>query len=441
MLTRLLHCAQGCVVICIQFIVKVRREVVIPERVIIVGAGIVGVSTGIWLRRFSDADVTIIDRLPPGEGTSHGNAGVIAACSVAPVTAPGLVRKAPGMLMNPDFPLFMRWGYFPKLLPWLLKYLSNANDSDTRRISKGLTTIVADSVDQHKAMVANTSAAGWVQDCDYSFAYKDRAGFEGDAYTWGLRRDAGFEPVLREGPEAREYEPNLSPNVGLLATMQDHAFIRDPGGYVKALAAVFEALGGEIVQAEIKDFELTDDRITGVVTDQGRKPCDRAVLATGVWSKPMMKKLGLSIPIETERGYHIIWKDATGGPSHPIMVASGKFVATPMAAGLRCAGVVEFGGLDAGASKAALDLLRKQAKAAFPNLEAAEEIEWLGHRPAPSDSLPLIGEVRATGVYTAFGHHHIGLTGGAKTGRIVAGLVANQPTNTDIGAFDPMRFA
>jgi D-amino-acid dehydrogenase len=290
-------------------------------------------------------------------------------------------------------------------------------------------------------MVANTSAAGWVQDCDYSFAYKDRAAFEGDAYTWGLRRDAGFEPVLREGPEAREYEPNLSPDVGLLATMQDHAFIRDPGGYVKALAAVFEALGGEIVQAEIKDFDLTDDRITGVVTDQGRKPCDRAVLATGVWSKPMMKKLGLSIPIETERGYHIIWKDATGGPSHPIMVASGKFVATPMAAGLRCAGVVEFGGLDAGASKAALDLLRKQAKAAFPNLEAAEEIEWLGHRPAPSDSLPLIGEVRATGVYTAFGHHHIGLTGGAKTGRIVAGLVANQPTNTDIGAFDPMRFA
>jgi len=256
-----------------------------------------------------------------------------------------------------------------------------------------------------------------------------------------LRREAGFEPVLREGREAREYEPNLSPDVGLLATMQDHAFIRDPGGYVKTLAGVFEALGGEVVQAEIKDFELTDDKITGVLTDQGRKECDRAVLASGVWSKPMMKKLGLSIPIETERGYHIIWKDATDGPSHPIMVASGKFVATPMAAGLRCAGVVEFGGLEAGPSKPALELLRKQAKAAFPNLKASGEVEWLGHRPAPSDSLPLIGEVRATGVYTAFGHHHIGLTGGAKTGRIVAGLVANQPTNTDIGAFDPMRFA
>ncbi len=408
---------------------------------IIVGAGIVGVASGIWLRRFSDAEVTIIDRLPPGEGTSHGNAGVIAACSIAPVTAPGLMRKAPGMLMNPDFPLFMRWSYFPRLLPWLMKYMSNANDADTRRIAGGLAKIAADSVDQHKALVAGTNAAAWMQDSDYSFAYNNRAAFDADAYTWGLRKDAGFTPVLREGNAAREFEPNLSPDIGLIATMQDHAFVRDPGNYVKALAAEFQTLGGILLQAEIKDFDLVDDQIKGVVTDQGSKPCDRAILATGVWSKPMMQKLGLSIPIESERGYHIIFKDAVGVPSHPIMVASGKFVATPMAAGLRCAGVVEFGGLDAGPSKAPLKLLRKQAEAAFPNLEAAEEVEWLGHRPAPSDSLPLIGQVRATGVYTAFGHHHIGLTGGAKTGRIVAGLVANQPTNTDIGDFDPMRFA
>ena len=112
-----------------------------------------------------------------------------------------------------------------------------------------------------------------------------------------------------------------------------------------------------------------------------------------------------------------------------------------MAAGLRCAGVVEFGGLDAGPIPAALALLRKHTKAAFPNLTHGEEIEWLGHRPAPSDSLPLIGEIRNTGIHTAFGHHHIGLTGGPKTGRMVAGLVADQPVNTDLKAFSPMRFA
>ncbi|MEO0524016.1 MAG: FAD-dependent oxidoreductase [Pseudomonadota bacterium] len=412
-----------------------------PDRVIIAGAGIVGVSTGIWLRRTGDAQVTIIDRLAPGEGTSHGNAGVIAACSVAPVTAPGLVRKAPRMLANPDFPLFIRWGYFPKLLPWLLKYLSHANDSDTRRIAKGLATVVEDSVAQHKALVDDTDAARYVHESDYSFAYADRTAFDADTYTWALRREAGFEPLIREGSAVHEYEPNLTPEVGLLATMQDHGFVHDPGGYVKALAVEFEKLGGKVLQAEIRDLDLTDGKITGVQTDAGAYRCDRAILATGVWSKPLMQKLGLKIPIETERGYHIVFKDAPGGPSHPIMVASGKFVATPMVDGIRCAGVVEFGGLSAGPSRPALQLLRRQAKESFPNLSCSEEVEWLGHRPAPSDSLPLIGQVGETGVFAAFGHHHIGLTGGPKTGRITAGLVADKPVNTDISAFDPMRFA
>ncbi|MEM1361172.1 MAG: FAD-dependent oxidoreductase, partial [Pseudomonadota bacterium] len=387
------------------------------------------------------ADVTIIDRLSPGEGTSHGNAGVLAACSVVPVTAPGLIGKAPKMLLDPKFPLFLRWGYFPKLTPWLLKYLSHANDKDTRRIATGLTTITSDCVAQHQALVAGTKAADWVQESDYSFAYANRAAFEGDGYTWALRREVGFEPILREGSELREFEPALAPSVGCLATVKDHGYVRDPGGYVKTLAAAFEELGGKIHQAEIQDFDTAEDAVTAALTSLGRIPCDRMILATGVWSKSLMRKLGLTIPLESERGYHIVFRDAEGGPNHPVMVSSGKFVATPMAAGLRCAGMVEFGGLNAGPSASPLEFLRKSVKATFPNLTHGEEIEWLGHRPAPSDSLPLIGEVRKSGVYTAFGHHHIGLTGGPKTGRIVASLVANQPVNNDLSAYDPMRFA
>ena len=398
-------------------------------------------SAGIWLRRFSEARVTLIDRAGPGEGTLHGNAGILAACSIAPVTAPGLLVKAPRMLLDPEFPLFLRWGYFPKLVPWLLKYLSHANDADTRRIADGLVPIVGDTVDQHKALLAGTGAEHWVTESDYSFGYRDRAAFEADSYTWNLRRAAGFEPVVREDAALQEYEPNLSSAVGFLATMTDHGFIRDPGGYVKALAGEFVALGGEVRQAEILDFNVTDGRVSAVQTNADAIPCDKVILATGVWSKPLMQKLGIEVPIESERGYHIVFEEAEGGPSHPIMVASGKFVATPMAAGLRCAGVVEFGGLEAGASAAPLALLRKHTKATFPNLKYKEETEWLGHRPAPADSLPLIGEVRETGVFTAFGHHHIGLTGGPKTGRIVAGLVANRPSNADLSPYDPMRFA
>lgn len=410
------------------------------EHIVIIGAGIVGVSAGIWLRRFG-ADVTIVDRGAPGQGTSHGNAGVLAACSMVPVTAPGLLRKAPGYLMNPNFPLFLRWSYLPKLTPWLIKYMGHATDADTRRIARDLTPIVGDSVQQHKALTDGTGLEHWVTDSDYQFAYADRAAFEADAYTWQLRRDNGFEPDVLEGPAVQEKEPNLSPAITCLAVVGAHGFIRDPGGYVAALARHFTEMGGTLRQSDVTDFDLTGGRIRAVLTRDGPIPCDRAIIATGVWSKPLMKKLGIDVPLESERGYHIVFENAGNGPKAPTMVAIGKFVATPMAAGLRCAGVVEFGGLDAGPSKAPFALLRKQTKAAFPALTFQREEEWMGHRPAPSDSLPLIGEIGATGVLTGFGHHHIGLTGGPKTGRLIAETLTGRTPNTDMRPYAPDRFA
>lgn len=408
-------------------------------RVVVIGAGIVGISSAIWLRRMG-AEVTVVDRLSPGQGTSFGNAGVLAACSMVPVTTPGLIRKGPGLLMDPNFPLYLRWSYLPRLLPWLIKYLGHANDTDTRRIAEGLTPIVGDTVEQHLALTNGARARDYVTLSDYNFAYKDRAAFDADSYVWALRSQAGFTPELIEGAAVQDYDPAFGRAIGCLAVMKHHGFVLDPGGYVAALALDFEDLGGRVVEAEVQDLTLQDDQIAQVVTTQGPLDCDRVVLATGVWSAPWMKKLGIKVPLETERGYHIVFRDPEGAPKAPAMIASGKFVATPMQRGLRCAGIVEFGGLDAGPSKAPLDLLRKQVRQAFPGLTWGEEEPWLGHRPAPSDSLPLIGEVRQTGIFTAFGHHHIGLTGGPKTGRLVASLVSNQPPNINLAPYDPQRF-
>ena len=409
------------------------------QHVIVIGAGIVGASTALWLLR-SGFRVTVVDRAGWASGTSHGNGGVLASCAMVPVTGPGLIRKAPGMLLDPDYPLFLRWSYLPRLMPWLRQYLHHANDADTRRIATGLAGIVGDSLAQHRALAAGTAAEKYVVESDYSYAYRSRAGFEADAYSWGLRAEHGFTPVIRQGATAREFEPSLAPDIDCLATMRDHGHITDPGGYVRALGAEVARLGGTFCMAEVKDVVLSDDRFTAVRTNQGDIGGDLAVLTTGVWSKPLLRKLGIDVPLETERGYHIVFKGAKGGPRHPIMVASGKFVATPMADGLRCAGIVEFGGLDAGPSKAPFALLRRQAKAAFPNMTWEDEVEWQGHRPATADSLPLIGQVRDTGVFVGFGHHHIGLTAGPKTGRLLAQLIGHQPPNIDLSPYDPMRF-
>ena len=276
---------------------------------------------------------------------------------------------------------------------------------------------------------------------DYCFAYQNRAAFEAESYTWSLRKEAGFVPQVIEGQEVRDYEPALGDDITCMAILKHHGYIRSPGGYVQALARAFEEMGGKVIEAEVKDFTFEGDQVTAVQTTGGSISCTEVVLATGVWSKPMMRKLGLNIPLETERGYHIVFEDATGGPARPVMVASGKFVATPMEQGVRCAGIVEFGGLEAGPSKAPFALLRRQAARAFPHMKATNEIEWLGHRPAPADSLPLIGQIRDSRVYTAFGHHHIGLTGGPKTGRLVAGLITGAQVNTDLAPYHPQRFS
>lgn len=409
------------------------------KHAIVIGAGIVGVSSAIWLRRFG-LDVTLIDRDGPGQAASFGNAGLLAACAMVPVTTPGLITKAPKMLLDPDSPLFLRWSYLPKLAPWLFRYLKHANDRDTRRIAADLTDITVDTVDQHYTLTEGLEARQYLRKSDYVFAYEARAEFEKDRYSWELRREHGFVPTLIEGPEVQEFDPCFGPKIKCLAVVKDHGFVTDPGSYVAALARDFEAMGGRILQASVEDIDTQVQQAPRVVTSNGVLEADSVVLASGAWSKSLMKRLGLNIPLETERGYHIVMRNAAGGPKAPSMISSGKFVATPMQMGLRCAGIVELGGLVAGPSEAPFAMLRRKIADAFPNLAFDREETWMGHRPATTDSLPLIGQVRQTGVYTAFGHQHVGLTAGPKTGRLVAGLIADQPSNQNLTPFSPHRF-
>ena len=409
------------------------------KHVIVIGAGIVGVSTAIWLRRFGQ-EVTIVDRDGPGQGTSFGNAGLLAACAMIPVTTPGLIAKAPIMALNPGSPLFLRWSYLPRIAPWLVRYLKHANDRDTRRIASDLTDMTADTVAQHFALTEGLLARKYLCKSDYVYAYGARSDFEADRYSWDLRREHGFVPTMIEGAAVQEFDPSFGASIRCLAVVKDHGFVTNPGGYVAALARAFEEMGGRVVKATVEDIETQEDGPPRLITSAGPLDADRIVIASGAWSKSLMAKLGLNIPLESERGYHIVMSNPSGAPRQPSMIAAGKFVATPMQMGLRCAGVVELGGLEAGPSKAPFALLRRRIAEAFPNLTFDHEETWMGHRPATTDSLPLIGEIRKTGVFTAFGHQHVGLTAGPKTGRLVAGLIAERPGNQNLTPFSPHRF-
>jgi len=414
------------------------------KHIAIIGAGIVGVSAAVWLQRAGHA-VTLIDRAGPAEGTSFGNGGVLASCAVVPVAVPGLWAKAPEMLFHPEQPLFLKWRYLPKLLPWLARYLRHANAEDARRTAAALFPIIGDSLADHQALADGTKAARHIAPSDYLYVYRSRRGFEADAFGWSLRAAHGFQWELLEGEAWRAYDPIFARDLGFAVRMGGHGAITDPGQYVKDLAAHVVEKGGRLLRAEATDFARADGVVTGVrlKTGEGAETlaCDAAILATGVWSGPLAKKLGLSIPLESERGYHLELWAPNLMPRAPVMITSGKFVATPMAGRLRLAGIVEFGGLDAPPSRAPFALLERQIRAAIPDLTWSDKTEWMGHRPAPVDSIPIIGEVPAVkGAYLGFGHHHVGLTGGPKTGRILAQMISGQTPNLDLSPYAPARY-
>ena len=411
------------------------------QHIAIIGAGIVGVSTAIWLQR-AGFEVTLIDRRgQAGEATSHGNGGVLASCAMVPVTGPGLLRKAPKMLLDRNEPLFLKWRYLPRLAPWLVRYLSHGRAAETRRIASALAGIVADSLADHQALAAGTGAERWLVPSDYLYIYKDRAGFEADAFSWDIRRQHGFRWELLEGNALRAYDPAFSPDLGFAVRMGNHGRIADPGAYVKALAAHVLANGGRMLKADITDIVRQGGRVAGLRAGGETIAADKVVLAAGAWSGPLAARLGVRVPLESERGYHLELWGPSFVPRAPVMIAAGKFVITPMEGRLRLAGVVEFGGLDAPPSKAPLALLRRGVRAALPGLTWKREVEWMGHRPVLTDSIPAIGEVPGlAGAYLAFGHHHIGLTAGPKTGWLIAQMIAGEKTNLDVGAYSPARF-
>lgn len=407
--------------------------------IIVIGAGMNGISAAIWLQR-SGHEVILMDKGKPGMGASFGNAGLIAQWAVTPVTTPDLWKSIPNYLLNPNAPFFLKWGYLPRLAPWLAKFLAKANDADARKISENLRPILCDAVDQHKSLARGTGVEKWIADSKFSYAYKTHTDFQDDAFSWEMKALAGFTPTVLTGDAVREEEPILGPAFRCLAVLEGHGHITNPGQYIQELTAHFVASGGKFIETEVRDFKKVGDRIVAVETADGAIDCDYAVLTAGIWSKDLMAKLGLKVPLETERGYHVIYENPSELPRNPMMITTGKFGVNPMETGLRCAGTVELGDHHADPSKQPLHLIRKYAKEAFPNLTYSGTQEWMGFRPSTPDSLPLIGELGKSGIYLGFGHQHVGLTAGPKTGRLIAQMIDGNRPNIDMAPYAPERF-
>ena len=408
--------------------------------ILVIGAGIVGVSTAIWLQR-SGVSVTLIDRDEPGSATSYGNAGILASASVVPVPTPGILKKVPGMLLNPNKALFLKWSQLPRLLPFFYKYLLNSNSDSVFKISNALSYILYDTVEQHLEISKGTNAENYITTNDLIFGYSDKIAFENDRYSWDLKRKHGHKFSSLSRDDLAKYDKNLKNKFGFAVKCMNHGTISDPGVYISELFKSFVNKGGKFLKAEVKDILFDNFRNPIYLnTNNGDISCNKIVLTAGVWSAGLAKKLGVKIPLTSERGYHVEYHSPNIKFKAPVVISDSKFIIHSMQGRLRCAGLVEFGGIFQPESSHPFKLIEKKIETLFPQLKYERKTYWMGHRPSTTDSLPVIDiSPNYNNVWLGYGHQHIGLSAGPKTGKILSEIILSKNTNRDLSRFSASR--
>lgn len=410
------------------------------QRVAVIGAGVVGLACAANLQ-MRGHDVSVVDPRFPGEYCSFGNAGCFSRCSFVPLGTPGMWRNVPRWLLDPDGPLSIPLGYAPRVAPWILRLLKASSPDNVRRIADALRPMMDASIAKWRPLAQWAGVPELVRQDGYAWAYESEAAFLKDAFGRRVREERGVRIEVLTGAAARELEPALSRAVTHLVVYPEQGHCPNPQRLSRALADRLRAGGARFVPQEAVDFRLRDGRLTHVVTREGEVEADVVVIAAGAHSGKLTAKLGTRVPLETERGYHVMLHSPSVAPRMPIMSGEGKFFATGMEGGLRVAGTVELAGLDAPPNYARADALQRAVMRLFPDLAYGKVERWMGHRPSLPDSMPVVGRSpQLPNAFFAFGHGHVGLTGAAPTGEIVADLVEGRAPYMDPEPFRADRF-
>lgn len=409
----------------------------------IIGAGIVGISTAAFLQR-EGYRVTVVDRVPPGEGCSFGNAGGLAFSEIVPTVHSRMLLKIPGWLMDPLGPLTIRWSYLPKALPWFMSMARNSLPDRVKAITAARADLGLRVVSDFETLLKPAGTADLIKYQDTLRIYETEAEYLAEAPERTAKKTYGYEMKRLSGDEARELEPALGRNVQCAAFHGGWYFLTNPGRAVKSIAAEIVRNGGVILEDEVVSLEREGGKVSALnLKAHGRHAVDRLVICAGAYSHLLARQLGEKILLEAERGYHMVLPNSGVNLSRSITYARSPGAATPMEMGLRLAGSDEFAGLDAAPNYARADALWKNFKRVLPDLREpdAETTRWMGRRPGTPDSLPVIGPSKTTAnVWYGFGHGHMGLTWGPSTGRLISELMTGRRSNIDLSPFRADRF-
>ena len=407
--------------------------------VVVIGAGIQGVCISINLIK-KGFDVTLIDRQDPGkESASYGNAGHFSPYASVPINRPDILVDVPSMLLSSTGPLSLKWNYVPKMIPWFIKFIKNCSKKKMMHTAKYMHQILDIALPAYDELFEDIDVSNLVENKGIIYFWTNKDLKSRDLEN-NIRKELGIKQQLLSPHERHDLEPHIKQiyHGGVLYPNARHA--RNPKKILLKLFDLFIKRGGKFEKKNIQSIGFAEDSKPIVKTDLNSYKFDKAVIACGAFSKKITDRLNEKIPLETERGYHIHFKGHDHLLSRPVIFLNRGFGITPMEQGLRVVGTVEFGGLENPVSKKRILNLANNAKYLFPDLKEHHD-EWLGFRPTLPDFLPVIGPSKNhKNLFYSFGHHHLGWTLGAISGKIISGMIAGENTNLDLAAYSSQRF-
>jgi len=410
----------------------------IVKNIAVIGAGIVGICSAYFLKK-SGFNVTLIDKEKPGTMTSFGHACSFADYANVPVNYPGLIWDIPSMLLRKDGPLAIDLFYILKNLPWAISFLKNCNKEKVNEIASSLTNLLKHSQISYDEIFQDVDVSEYISHEENLYLFDSKKSFEDNEYANVIRKNNNVKVRNLNKNEVRELEPNIAEvyYAGQIFTGSRHT--TNPLAISNKIFDKFLELGGIYINQNVKNIIQKENKIELRLEDKNFY-FDKIIVSTGAWSNQIANKFGDKFPLDTERGYHILFDTNEKLINRPVAWSESGFYLIQIHDGIRAAGTVEIAGLKKPPNKKRLAMIERQSRKVLPQLREVKST-WMGRRPTLPDSLPVIGKSQNNNnVIYAFGHQHVGWTLGAVTGKIIDSLSKDQVPNIDISAYAPDRF-
>ncbi|MEW9550700.1 NAD(P)/FAD-dependent oxidoreductase [Nonomuraea sp. NPDC050783] len=409
-----------------------------PRSVVVVGAGIVGLSTA-WFLQERGVQVDVVDRGGVAAGASWGNAGWVAPGLAVPLNEPAVLRYGLRSLLNPAAPLHVPASLDPGLWRFLARFAASSHWGAWTRAVRANLPLNEECVEAYEVLAAEGVAAPVVA-APITAAFRTPRQAEGLLRELRRLQEAGqrVEHAVLDGARLAEQVPLAGEALTTGVRIDGQRYV-DPGAFVRALGEAVMRRGATLYAVEVDEVR-TDGRKTVVRSAKGTVlSADAVVLATGAWLPRLARQWGVRVPVRAGRGYSFTVPVERPVPG-PLYLPGVRVACTPYRGWLRVAGTMEFRDPDAPQVPARLEAIVASARPLLRGVRWEERTDvWVGPRPVTPDGRPLVGATAAPTVYVAGGHGMWGLAHGPVTGRLLAEQITTGKRPEALAGFDPLR--